>query len=99
MNRSDLIIQLSERSRQLTQRDAELAVNAILTAMADALARGGRIEIRDFGSFSVKNQAPKLGRNPRSGESVSIPGKRAVHFKPGKGLREAVDLEASRIRL
>ena len=76
---------------QLTQHDAELAVTTILAAMDDALARGHRIEIRGFGSFSVKHLPPRAGRNPRSGESVAIPERHMPHFKPGKALRAAVD--------
>jgi integration host factor subunit beta len=91
MTRSDLVEELAARFTQLTQRDAEYAVKAILDAMNDALARGHRIEIRGFGSFSVTHRAPRMGRNPRSGESVAIPEKRVPHFKPGKALRQAVD--------
>ncbi len=91
MTRSDLIEELAARFRQLTQRDAEFAVKAILDAMNEALVRGHRIEIRGFGSFSVNHRAPRLGRNPRSGESVAIPEKHVPHFKPGKALRQAVD--------
>jgi integration host factor subunit beta len=81
----------------LTQRDAEFAVKAILDAMNDALARGHRIEIRGFGSFSVTHRSPRMGRNPRSGESVAIPEKRVPHFKPGKALRQAVDQRTSEL--
>jgi integration host factor subunit beta len=88
MNRSDLVAELAAPFGQLTQRDTETAVNAIIDAMSNALARGHRIEIRGFGSFAVKRQAPRLGRNPRSGESVAIPAKRVAHFKPGQALRE-----------
>jgi integration host factor subunit beta len=91
MTRSDRVEELAARFSQLTQRDAEYAVKAILDAMNDALARGHRIEIRGFGSFSVTHRAPRMGRNPRSGESVAIPEKRVPHFKPGKALRQAVD--------
>jgi integration host factor subunit beta len=59
--------------------------------MSEALARGHRIEIRGFGSFSINRRPPRLGRNPRSGEKVTIPEKLVPHFKPGKALREAVD--------
>lgn len=92
MTRSDLVEELANRFAQLTHRDAEAAVKAILDAMNDALVRGHRIEIRGFGSFSVNHRAPRIGRNPRSGERVAIPPKRVPHFKPGKALREAVDL-------
>ena len=88
MNRSDLVTELAARFDQLTQRDVETAVDAIINAMTDTLVRGRRIEIRGFGSFSVNRQAPRKGRNPRSGESVAIPAKRVTHFKPGQALRE-----------
>lgn len=91
MTRSDLVEALAGRFNQLTQRDAEYAIKTILDAMGDALVRGHRIEIRGFGSFTVTHRPPRIGRNPRSGESVAIPEKRVPHFKPGKGLREAVD--------
>lgn len=91
MTRSDLVEELAARFSQLTHRDAEYAVKTILDAMSDALVRGHRIEIRGFGSFSINRRPPRMGRNPRSGESVAIPEKRVPHFKPGKALREAVD--------
>lgn len=93
MTRSDLVESLAAQFAQLGQRDAELAVKAILEAMSDALIQGQRIEIRGFGSFSVNNRLPRIGRNPRSGESVVIPEKRVPHFKPGKALREQVDAQ------
>ncbi len=91
MTRSDLVDELAARFTQLTHRDAELAVKTVLDAMSEALVRGHRIEIRGFGSFSINRRPPRVGRNPRSGESVMIPEKRVPHFKPGKALREAVD--------
>ncbi|MET0384230.1 MAG: integration host factor subunit beta [Burkholderiaceae bacterium] len=91
MTRSDLVAQLAERFMQITLRDTEFAVKTILDAMSDALARGHRIEIRGFGSFSISRRPPRVGRNPRSGEKVTVPEKLVPHFKPGKALREAVD--------
>jgi integration host factor subunit beta len=91
MTRSDLVALLADRFGQLTQRDTELAVKTILDAMTDALAHGHRIEIRGFGSFSISRRPPRVGRNPRSGDQVTIPEKLVPHFKPGKALREAVD--------
>ena len=88
---------MAARFGQLTQRDAEFSVKAILDAMNDALVRGHRIEIRGFGSFSVNHRAPRLGRNPRNGDSVAIPEKRVPHFKPGKALRESVDLRTAEL--
>ena len=90
MTRSDLVEELAARFGQLTHRDAEFAVKTLLDAMSDALVRGHRIELRGFGSFSINRRPPRMGRNPRSGESVAIPEKRVPHFKPGKALREAV---------
>jgi integration host factor subunit beta len=95
MTRSDLVEELAARFAQLTYRDAEYAVKTILDAMGDALVRGHRIEIRGFGSFTVNRRPPRIGRNPRSGESVQIPEKRVPHFKPGKALREAVDAQTA----
>ena len=95
MTRSDLVARLAERFSQLTQRDAEFAVKTILDAMSEALAKGHRIEIRGFGSFSISRRPPRMGRNPRSGEQVLIPEKLVPHFKPGKALREGVDQAAT----
>ena len=97
MNRSDLVQLLSDRFSQLTQGDAETAVSTILDAMNSAMVGGHRIEIRGFGSFSVIHRAPRMGRNPRSGASVEIPAVRVPHFKPGKALREAVDLPVDEV--
>ena len=99
MTRSDLVEQLANRFVQLTHRDTEFAVKAILDAINEALVRGHRIEIRGFGSFSINRRPPRLGRNPRSGESVAIPEKRVPHFKPGKALRESVDQRTVQINL
>lgn len=90
MNRSDLVVRLAERFSHLSLRDAEVAVTTILKAMGDAMAQGRRIEVRGFGSLTVKYQAPRIGRNPRSGESVAIAEKRVTYFKPGKALRSQV---------
>jgi integration host factor subunit beta len=92
MNRSDLVIALADRFPALTRHDAEAAVRVILDTMADALARGHRVEVRDFGRFAIKRRAPRAGRNPSTGAAVSVPEKRAPHFKPGKGLRDAVNV-------
>ncbi len=91
MTKSELIARLAQRYPQLVAKDAEYAVKMILDAMTQSLLSGHRIEIRGFGSFSINRRPPRMGRNPRSGESVHIPEKRVPHFKPGKALREAVD--------
>ena len=94
MTRSDLVEALASRFSQLTHRDAEYAVKAILDAMGEALVKGHRIEIRGFGSFSLNYRPPRTGRNPKSGVKVQVPAKYVPHFKAGKELRERVDLPA-----
>lgn len=91
MTKSDLIAQLAERFPQLVAKDADLSVKMILEAMAEALSRGDRIEIRGFGSFALNYRPPRVGRNPKSGEKVNVPEKWVPHFKAGKELRERVD--------
>ena len=91
MTKSELIEMLARRQAQLAYRDIELAVKTILEHMANTLSGGERIEIRGFGSFSLHYRPPRLGRNPKSGETVSLPAKYVPHFKPGKQLRERVD--------
>lgn len=79
------------RQNQLSSRDVELAVKALIEQMSEALATGNRIEIRGFGSFSLHYRAPRIGRNPKTGESVGLTGKYVPHFKPGKELRNRVN--------
>lgn len=94
MTKSELIAALAARYPQLAARDTDYAVKTMLDAMAQALASGQRIEIRGFGSFSLSQRSPRIGRNPKSGEQVLVPGKQVPHFKAGKELRERVDLVA-----
>lgn len=91
MTKSELIARLAARYPQLVAKDAELAVKTILDAMAESLAHGQRIEIRGFGSFSLNYRPPRVGRNPKTGDKVSVPEKYVPHFKAGKELRERVD--------
>ena len=95
MTRSDLIAKLAERYPQLLAKDAELAVKVILDALSGTLTRGGRIEIRGFGSFSLNYRPPRTGRNPKSGDKVQVSAKHVPHFKAGKELRERVDYPPS----
>ena len=90
MTRSDLIGALSARFPQLMTKDAEFAVKEILDAIQNALVEGNRVEIRGFGSFALNYRPPRLGRNPKTGEKVSVPGKYVPHFKAGKELRERI---------
>ncbi|OZI24960.1 integration host factor subunit beta [Bordetella genomosp. 7] len=92
MTKSELIAALAARYPQLAARDTDYAVKTMLDAMTQALASGQRIEIRGFGSFSLSQRSPRIGRNPKSGEQVLVPGKQVPHFKAGKELRERVDL-------
>jgi integration host factor subunit beta len=95
VTKSELIAALAARYPQLAARDTDYAVKTVLDAMAQALASGQRIEIRGFGSFSLSRRSPRIGRNPKSGEQVLVPGKQVPHFKAGKELRERVDLEGN----
>lgn len=91
MTKSELIARLAQRFPQLVAKDADLAVKVILDALAETLAKGERIEIRGFGSFSLNYRPPRIGRNPKSGVKVEVPAKYVPHFKAGKELRERVD--------
>ncbi|RZU98815.1 integration host factor subunit beta [Spiribacter vilamensis] len=91
MTKSELIDRMATNQQQLAQRDVELAVKTLLEQMSESLAGGERIEIRGFGSFALHHRPPRIGRNPRTGEPVSLPGKYVPHFKPGKEMRERVD--------
>jgi len=91
LTKSELIERVALRQSQLSQKDVELAVKTMLEEMSQALATGGRIEIRGFGSFSLHYRAPRLGRNPKTGEAVDLTGKYVPHFKPGKELRDRVN--------
>jgi len=91
MTRTDLIDALAAKFRMLDVKDVDISIKAIIEAMAGALAAGGRIEIRDFGSFDLKQKNPRIGRNPKTGERIQVPAKVVPRFKPGKELRERVD--------
>jgi integration host factor subunit beta len=91
MTKSELIEKLAARQTQLSLKDVELVVKSLLEHMAQSLAQGERIEIRGFGSFSLHYRAPRVGRNPKTGQSVNLEGKYVPHFKPGKELRDRVN--------
>ncbi len=95
MTKSELIEALSARQQHLAANDVELAVKNLLEQMTHALANGERIEIRGFGSFSLHFRPPRMGRNPKTGDAVALPGKHVPHFKPGKELRERVNADAA----
>ena len=91
MTKSELIDVLSADQNQLGYRDVELAVKVILESLTGALSSGERIEVRGFGSFTLHHRRARVGRNPKTGNSVTVPDKHVPHFKPGKELRERVD--------
>ena len=91
MTKSELIAKLADHYPQLVAKDAEVVVNAIFDAMTTSLEKGGRIEIRGFGSFGINHRPARTGRNPKTGQQVQVPEKYAPHFRPGRELRERVD--------
>jgi len=91
MTRSELTDLLSQRFPQLLKADADMAVGEILSAIGQTLSQGHRVEIRGFGTFALNYRPPRVGRNPKTGDRVNVPGKYSPHFKPGKELRERVD--------
>jgi len=91
MTKSELIEKIAAKQTQLSAKDVELAVKTLIEQMSETLASGNRIEIRGFGSFSLHYRAPRIGRNPKTGESVGLAGKYVPHFKPGKELRDRVN--------
>ncbi len=91
MTKSELIEELAKKQPHLALKDVELAVKCVIEKMNQALSSGERIEIRGFGSFSLHLRPPRVGRNPKTGESVTLSKKYVPHFKPGKELRDRVD--------
>ncbi len=91
ITKSELIEKIAQKQSHLQHKDIELSVKSVIEQMSDALSSGERIEIRGFGSFSLHFRPPRVGRNPKTGETVSLPGKYVPHFKPGKELRERVN--------
>lgn len=91
MTKSELIQRLAEQNPHLFQRDVERIVATILDEITAALSRGDRVELRGFGAFSVKHRGARIGRNPRTGESVSVAEKVVPYFKTGKELRERLN--------
>ena len=91
MTKSELIQKLAEANPHLYQRDVERIVTTIFDEITEALANGDRVELRGFGAFSVKERGSRIGRNPRTGESVSVAAKYIPYFKTGKQLREKLN--------
>ena len=91
MIKSELVQMIADRNPHLFQRDVENIVNAVFDEITQALADGNRVELRGFGAFSVKNRSARIGRNPRTGESVPVEEKWVPFFKTGKELRERLN--------
>ena len=94
MIRSELIQKIADENPHLFQRDVERIVNTIFEEITDALANGNRVELRGFGAFSVKTRDARVGRNPRTGEAVSVDQKKVPFFKTGKLLRDRLNGKA-----
>ena len=93
MIRSELVARIAAQNPHLFARDVEAVVDTILKRVAEALADGDRVELRDFGAFSVRDRDARAARNPRTGEPVVAKAKAHVYFKPGKGMRARLNLE------
>ena len=91
MIKSELVQRISSSQPHLYQRDVENVVNAIFDTIAQAMAQGDRVELRGFGTFSVRKRAPRVGRNPRTGETVEVDSKAVPFFKTGKELRDRLN--------
>ncbi len=93
LTKSELIARVASRPALalLEKEDVELAIKTLLEQMVETLATGERVEVRGFGSFSLHHRPPRVGRNPKTGESVSVGSKYVPHFKPGKELKERVN--------
>jgi integration host factor subunit beta len=93
MIKSELIQRIAQENPHLYQRDVERIINTVFNEIGTALARGDRVELRGFGAFSVKERPARTGRNPRTGDPVSVQAKRVPFFKTGKELREQLNTE------
>ncbi|MEM6811257.1 MAG: integration host factor subunit beta [Pseudomonadota bacterium] len=93
MTKSELIQKLAERNPHLFLRDIEKIVDTVFNEITDTLVEGNRIELRGFGAFSIKHRDARVGRNPRTGETVHVDAKRLPFFKTGKALRERLNNE------
>lgn len=89
MNKTELIAAVAEKT-DLSKKDADAAVSAVLGAITDALKAGDKIQLVGFGTFEVRNRAAKQGRNPRTGETITVPASKVPAFKAGKALKDAV---------
>jgi integration host factor subunit beta len=99
VTKSELIEVVAAKQPHLQVKDVDLAIRSIVDHLTDTLAKGERIEIRGFGSFSLRPRQPRIGRNPKTGESVAVTESYATHFKPGNELRDRVDASKQSYRI
>ena len=93
MIRSELLLALAKENPELRAEEVERVVDIFFDEISERLAQGGRVELRGFGAFSTRERDARQGRNPRTGESVSVPGKRVPYFKPGKEMRARLNAD------
>lgn len=93
MIKSELLQAIAKESPGLKAEEVERVVEIFFNEIAERLAQGGRVELRGFGAFSTRERDPRSGRNPRTGETVAVPGKRVPHFKPGKEMRARLNTD------
>ena len=91
MTKSVLIEKVAEKVEGLTRNQTEIVVDTVFDSIKKALMSGDKIEIRGFGNFRLKTRNPRKARNPKTGESVEVPGKKVLYFKVGKALKEALN--------
>ena len=90
MNKTELVAAIAEKT-DLTKKDAELALTAVVESITEALVKGDKVQLIGFGSFEVKNRAARVGRNPKTKEAITIPASKAPAFVAGKDLKDAVN--------
>ncbi|MDP2168375.1 MAG: HU family DNA-binding protein [Thermodesulfovibrionales bacterium] len=91
MTRSVLVEKVSEKVEGLTLKQTEIVIDTVFESIKGALQKGEKVEIRGFGNFRLKDRKPRKARNPKTGESVDVPEKKAIRFKVGKALKEALN--------
>jgi integration host factor subunit beta len=99
VTKSELLSVLKDKLPEFQQKDVELALNCMFTQMENALVEGQRIEIRGFGSFDLHRLGPRLGRNPKTGETIKLQPRTLVHFKPGKEMKNRVNASRDKCKI
>ncbi len=99
MTKSELIERVANRQPEMQLKDIDVAIRNIIENMSKALSNGSRVEVRGFGSFSIRYRKPRVGRNPKTGDSVSLNGKYVPHFKAGKELRDRINASISSVEI